>query len=66
MTDEEAIQTIMNNLDDAISAFEAKQIAPSDCVGGCSATYDKCIAGAGSNMEKAVCKSAYNKCIANC
>ena len=66
MTDQEAIQIIIKNLDDAIAAQKNKQSTQSACIGDCDSSYNKCMASAGSDMEKTVCKSAYNKCIANC
>ena len=37
-----------------------------DCLDACQRDYDACMANAGGDLEKAVCKAAYTKCVANC
>ena len=67
MNDKDAIQKIAQNLADAVARHRAKHsVNPSDCISECAAAYDRCMATAGSDLEKAVCNSAYTKCISNC
>ncbi len=68
MTDQEMLKLIFGNLNEAAKKHRAKAIssASRDCMQACSDACDKCLASAGSDLEKAVCNSAYMKCVANC
>lgn len=68
MSDQDKLKLIVENLDALAAKLRAKvgTAATRDCLQDCSDAYDACMASAGSDLEKAVCKSAYTKCIANC
>lgn len=68
MNDQEKMEVIFQNLNDAVKSHRARNSSSSsrDCLGACDAAYNACNANAGSDLEKAVCNSAYTKCVANC
>ena len=69
MSDEKLLKQINEDLDAAISNLTTKlenNTGPKDCIGDCANAYDACMANAGSDLEKAVCKAKYNRCISNC
>lgn len=68
MSDQEKMEVIFKNLSDAVNSHRSNSIslAAGDCVGDCGKAFETCSATAGSVLEKAVCNSAYMKCIANC
>jgi hypothetical protein len=65
MSDETLIASILENLDTAIANMKDKR-GSRDCLDDCATAYDSCMAIAGSNLEKAACKSIYTKCVSNC
>jgi hypothetical protein len=65
MNDAQLIETIITHLDAAIAVQKDKR-GSRDCLDDCGKAYDSCMATAGSNLEKAVCKADYNRCITNC
>lgn len=68
MENEALLKTIFENLESAATQLRAKAgLAESrDCLQSCSDKYDSCMSSAGSDMEKAVCNSAYTRCASNC
>jgi hypothetical protein len=64
MSDDKLIEKIISDLDSAIAAKKAQR-GSRDCLDDCEKSYNSCMGSAGSNLEKAVCKADYNKCITN-
>lgn len=67
-THQEMLRLLFENLSQEAKKYRTNEVssASRDCLQNCQDAYDRCMANAGSNLEKAVCNYNYSKCVVNC